>query len=528
MENRVTQKQNIPNNTEKKTFFQKIALILLDDKRKNKVAEEIIEDGTFGKLYRLQIVLSGIICTLWLLINSVPVIIWAMLIAPILMPIKITAFAITTGNKHLYKKGLMVSLISVLLSVGIATIITQITPVATLTSEIYARISPTMIDLFIALASGIIAFLSLWFKKLQEQIAGVAMATSLIPPLCVTGIGISFWNMEISKWSFLLFITNFVAIVLVWIVIFYAFGFFPTNRKEKTRSIESIIITIIMIIIISMPLTNSMKSIANDIVTRQKIENTTKEFFGNINKKIEIEKISYQTHTNDTLRISATIDVPSTTPITENNKNELSKILALSTEKSVNLDLNIVNIASVSIDKKEEISKEEKLQTKLQEYFKSYDITIIESKIAYDPLPLFYLNLFENDANIVKDTKTKIENTINTISKKILGENTNVLILRHQKNGQEEQQEEITYYQNIKSFIREQLPDNIYIEKLSIKKQAAEEKDLILIDIAIKSKITTKDIQTYLKDIQQKIETKYGEQFIIQASIIPLSEIYLP
>lgn len=271
-----------------------------------------------------------------------------------------------------------------------------------------------------------------------------------------------------------------------------------------------------------------MKSIANDIVTRQKIENTTKEFFGNINKKIEIEKISYQTHTNDTLRISATIDVPSTTPITENNKNELSKILALSTEKSVNLDLNIVNIASVSIDKKEEISKEEKLQTKLQEYFKSYDITIIESKIAYDPLPLFYLNLFENDANIVKDTKTKIENTINTISKKILGENTNVLILRHQKNGQEEQQEEITYYQNIKSFIREQLPDNIYIEKLSIKKQAAEEKDLILIDIAIKSKITTKDIQTYLKDIQQKIETKYGEQFIIQASIIPLSEIYLP
>lgn len=84
-----------------------------------------------------------------------------MLIAPILMPIKITAFAITTGNKHLYKKGLMVSLISVLLSVGIATIITQITPVATLTSEIYARISPTMIDLFIALASGIIAFLSL-------------------------------------------------------------------------------------------------------------------------------------------------------------------------------------------------------------------------------------------------------------------------------------------------------------------------------------------------------------------------------
>ena len=47
----------------KRTFFQKIAFILLDDERKTEVAGEIIEDGKIGKVYRLQIILSGIICT---------------------------------------------------------------------------------------------------------------------------------------------------------------------------------------------------------------------------------------------------------------------------------------------------------------------------------------------------------------------------------------------------------------------------------------------------------------------------------
>ncbi|MBU0625927.1 DUF389 domain-containing protein [Patescibacteria group bacterium] len=69
---------------------------------------------------------------------------------------------------------------------GTAAIVTYFTPLAKLTPEIASRISPTLIDLFIALASGIIAFLSLGYKKLRENLAGVAMATALIPPLCVT------------------------------------------------------------------------------------------------------------------------------------------------------------------------------------------------------------------------------------------------------------------------------------------------------------------------------------------------------
>ena len=69
---------------------------------------------------------------------------------------------------------------------------TIITPFSQVTNEIAMRTQPTLLDLFIALASGAVAFLSFGYKKISTTIAGVAMAASLLPPLCVIGIGIAF------------------------------------------------------------------------------------------------------------------------------------------------------------------------------------------------------------------------------------------------------------------------------------------------------------------------------------------------
>lgn len=508
---------------EHKTFFQKIAFILLDNERKKVVASEIIEDSDFGKLYRLQLILSGIICSLWLLINSVPVIIGAMLIAPILRPIKIIAFATSTGNRKLYNKWLRISWITILVTIIIAWIITKITPLATLTPEILARISPTIIDLCIALVWGIIAFLSLWFKRLWEGVAGVAMATALIPPLCVTGIGISFLHIGITKGSFLLFLTNFVAIIFVWIVIFYAFGFFATNKKGKKHSIESVFLTIITIILITIPLTQSMKNITNDIKTQQIIEKVSNEFLANINKWIEIEKISYQIEDYDTLRIKTTIDVPSATPITEKHKNELSQMLALATEKSVNLNINIVNVSSVLIEKKEEKTKDQQVQEKIEEYIKTNTgMTIIESKIAYNPNPLLYLNVFWEE----KNNKEKIQGDIEKISKEILWSWTNVLFLWHQKNSKENQDKETSFYQEIEKNIRKNIHKSIYIDTLSIEKQSmGETGELLSIDLQLQSAKSNKEILNNIQEIKTQLEENYNTTVTFQVKTIAIAEM---
>ena len=84
-----------------------------------------------------------------------------MLIAPILLPIKTLAFAISTGNKQMYRKGLQYIFLSIIIGIATAALVSYLTPLDRLSTEITSRISPTLVDLFIALASGVIAFLSL-------------------------------------------------------------------------------------------------------------------------------------------------------------------------------------------------------------------------------------------------------------------------------------------------------------------------------------------------------------------------------
>ncbi len=72
----------------KHTLFDRIAFLNLKDEDKSNIAQEIIQENTTSRLYRLELVLSCAIATLWLLTNSIPVIIGAMLIAPFFNPLK--------------------------------------------------------------------------------------------------------------------------------------------------------------------------------------------------------------------------------------------------------------------------------------------------------------------------------------------------------------------------------------------------------------------------------------------------------
>jgi uncharacterized membrane protein len=76
-----------------------------------------------------------------------------MLISPIMNPIKTFAFAITTGNKHMYLRSIKTLVISMIVAVLASIFISFIVPFSTLTTEVMSRISPTIVDLFVALFS---------------------------------------------------------------------------------------------------------------------------------------------------------------------------------------------------------------------------------------------------------------------------------------------------------------------------------------------------------------------------------------
>ena len=253
-------------------------LILIDNETKKEIALTVEEEGELNKLYWIQLLLAGIIATLGLLQNSIPVVIGVMLIAPLLRPIQSFSFGIVSAHHGRTWMSFKNILLSFLLVVASSMAITWLIPIELETAEVLSRTNPNILDFFIAAASAAIAFLALVYKKkLSMSIAGVAMAASLLPPLSVIGIEIIYGNYFLAWNSFLLFFTNIVAIVFTGIVLFFIFGFKPHQDEDKIKFKKNMIVLLFSISLISLPLITSIINLNKQV---------KKEIF--VNKKIEI------------------------------------------------------------------------------------------------------------------------------------------------------------------------------------------------------------------------------------------------
>ena len=139
-------------------------------------------------------------------------------------------------------------------------------------------------------------------------------------------------------------------------------------------------------------------------------------------------------------------------------------MLALSTNKSVDLDLRLVDISSVYIDVIKEPTREEKIKKYINDFFsKNYaDIIIIDTKIAYQSQPIVLLQLFSNKSYNDQD----ILESLGSWTKVDLKEDI-VFIFQRQKNVQKS----ITPFikeQNIVSQELQKLLPGSKIEKLNI------------------------------------------------------------
>ena len=183
--------------------------------------------------------LSVAIATYAILQDSTAVVIGAMLIAPLMTPILGAAGAIVNGRKA----RLASSLIMVFLGVSAAILLSFIIgnwapdyiPIDSNT-QITSRTSPNVIDMAIALAAGAAGAFATINRRVAGGLAGVAIAVALVPPLGVVGL-----TLEQGAWSdawgaFLLFLTNFVAILLSATLIFVMGGWTSIRRLRSNAS----------------------------------------------------------------------------------------------------------------------------------------------------------------------------------------------------------------------------------------------------------------------------------------------------
>ena len=154
------------------------------------------------------LVFATFIASLGLNVNSTAVIIGAMLISPLMGPIMGVGLAIGINDFELMKRSLKSYFIATVFSVTTATIYFAFTPLDEVQSELLARTSPTIYDVFIALVGGLAGIVAVATKEKGNVIPGVAIATALMPPLCTAGFGLATGNLLYFLGAFYLYFIN--------------------------------------------------------------------------------------------------------------------------------------------------------------------------------------------------------------------------------------------------------------------------------------------------------------------------------
>lgn len=324
------------------TVWEKLAFLKLSIEEKAFIAENIVLDIQSTVLYWVLLVVSIIIASFGLLQNSVAVIIGGMLIAPLFNPIKGLAFGITTGQSNYFWKATIMLIGSVSVAIAVAFVVTLLIPLRVETAEILARTSPNLLDLFIAIASGSIAILSLYFKKLSQNLAGVAMAASLMPPLAVVGIELALGNYSHAVGGAFLFATNLFAILAIGIIIFLTYGFFPRHEENKSRSLQVGAMLVTLLIFISFPLVSSLTEISDQIQIQSQASVLFGEMLGQRFQGANLSELTITSFDDDSVVFEGSIRVPEDSAFHQTDHRELSTVLSQRLGRRVRLELEIV------------------------------------------------------------------------------------------------------------------------------------------------------------------------------------------
>lgn len=194
-----------------------------------------------------------VIASVGLNVNSIPVIIGAMLISPLMSPIIGFGLGLGTNDTKLLLHSLKNLGIMFAISLIASTLYFLVTPLETDNpTELLARTNPSIYDVMIAFFGGVAGILELSRKEKGTVMSGVAIATALMPPLCTVGYGIANFNWHYAGGALYLFFINCVFIALATFIAAKFLGF-PHAEEADKRSWRKIVSYSLLILVVIVP-----------------------------------------------------------------------------------------------------------------------------------------------------------------------------------------------------------------------------------------------------------------------------------
>jgi uncharacterized hydrophobic protein (TIGR00271 family) len=299
--------------------------------------------------YFVLVLLSCIIATLGLLINSPATIIGAMLVAPLMSPILGFGLASIRGDPLLLRNSVSALIRGAILAIALSFIITWMNDrlpfisLQELPREVVVRTRPSPIDLGVALAGGLAATFALVQPELSAALPGVAIATALMPPLCVVGVCFALGETEKANGALLLFFTNAVTIASASIALFFALGFSRPRKEGEGFLPRSLVISAALTIILLAPLGVQSFQFVQQATEAGMIDAVINEKV----KAITGAEVVEMVHNREGDTLSMTITVRAISPLRFEDSVAIQEAIAVELQMPVQLKINQVFAAQL-------------------------------------------------------------------------------------------------------------------------------------------------------------------------------------
>ncbi|WP_338701876.1 DUF389 domain-containing protein [Streptomyces sp. Q6] len=217
------------------------------------------------------LVLAAVIAGAGVIGDSTATVIGAMIVAPLMTPILGSALALVLADRSQVVRCVLLVLGGALAVVAIGMLLGWLLapPDAFASnSQVSSRISPRLIDLLAALATGTVGAFALVRADISDTLPGVAIAISLVPPLAVTGLLLTVGRYHDASESALLFATNVAAIVATGTIVFLFYGV-RGAAEESGYAVgrfhgRTLVAVAAVVLLIAVPLTAGTMTVARD------------------------------------------------------------------------------------------------------------------------------------------------------------------------------------------------------------------------------------------------------------------------
>lgn len=292
---------------------QLLSQLAITPEERTQAFGQIRSAAEFSVDYLTFILLSAVVATLGLFTDSVAVIIGAMVLAPLMNPVLGISMGVVRGDLTMVGLGLRTLGWGLLLGLLVAMTISWSLPEAETTTQILLRIRPTLYDLVVGMAAGAGGALGQTRKSVAGVLPGAAIAVSLMPPLCVTGIGLQQGLWPVFSGSLLLWVANLAAVNLSAILVFWALGFGDKSSDETVHEFRRhLAISVAIVVLLTLPLLHILRDTVKESRYRKLIQKIVSESLRSQDYEADIDALEWgpDLKRDGWLRVVATVRIP--------------------------------------------------------------------------------------------------------------------------------------------------------------------------------------------------------------------------